>query len=160
MEFYIMRCQGCDKIIYDKRFERVGGYICSISYIPIEHYRKQKMLSCPLGKFGSENTIIDNEHIELDEHNKDIAKQCLEICRQCEWYRPEKLTAENSDAPMPVRVVGNAIYEFFKTLGIEPFRCGKCGCFGSLKAKLLRGSGCPLKKWPNDVIPGATINRQ
>jgi len=96
-------------------------------------------------KSGDERIIASASKI-----NTELVKQCLEICRQCEWYRPEKLTAENSDAPMPVRVVGNAIYSFFKSLGVEPFRCGKCGCFGSLKAKLLRGKGCPLKKWPGD----------
>ena len=76
-----------------------------------------------------------------------LAQKCVLICKTCKWYRPEKLTKDNSEAPMPIRVAGNMIFDLFKQFGIEPFRCGKCGCFGSLKAKLLQGKGCPLHKW-------------
>ncbi len=121
--------------------------------------------SCPLGKFGIEKKItpaleadpilsvrsLSQAEIKVSEQEVSVAKQCIEICKLCEHYQPDKLTAENSEANPLIRIAGNAIKTVADWISYDiGFRCGKCGCFGKFKARLLQGKGCPENRWVND----------
>jgi hypothetical protein len=69
----------------------------------------------------------------------------------------EPLTADD-DPGLLVRTVGNVIGRVMRMFGVKTMRCAKCGCFVTLKARLLAGSGCPLAKWPGD-LPSQMIDK-
>lgn len=79
-----------------------------------------------------------------------LVDSCLSICRECEHSTTEAITASD-DPGLLVRAVGNVIGGVMRAFGVKSMRCKKCGCFVNLKSRLLSGSGCPLKKWPNDT---------
>lgn len=47
------------------------------------------------------------------------------------------------------------ICEGCEFLNKDLYRCGKCGCFVQIKAKIF-ASKCPIKKWPDEKTPPST----
>ena len=144
-----MRCSGCQNII---TYALLGQstQVCRLTRRPIADY---ETIGCVMGKFHQKKEWKKNNNKSLENEplREKIVIDCLAICKDCHYYREDQLTNNNSEAPTIIRLIGNTIKTVADFMKLDVgFRCGKCGCFGTFKAKLLRGRGCPLKKWPND----------